>query len=177
MALEIVTTRPISLLGRICVAAANDLRGKMSDANPPITARSGPSSSSRRTRGERGYDLPSRLLKERIIFVTGVVEDHMAASICMQLLFLRGRESQERNLHVHQFPGRCGHRRDGDLRHHAVRAPADRDLMYRPGRVDGLPTALRGHPWHALRAGQRAHHGASAIRGVLGPGERYRTPC
>ncbi len=40
------------------------------------------------TRGERGYDLPSRLLKERIIFVTGVIEDHMAASICMQLLFL-----------------------------------------------------------------------------------------
>jgi ATP-dependent Clp protease protease subunit len=40
------------------------------------------------TRGERGYDLPSRLLKERIIFVTGVIEDHMASSICMQLLFL-----------------------------------------------------------------------------------------
>ena len=39
-------------------------------------------------RGERGYDLPSRLLKERIIFVTGPVEDHMSASICMQLLFL-----------------------------------------------------------------------------------------
>lgn len=40
------------------------------------------------SRGERGYDLPSRLLKERIIFVTGPVEDQMAASICMQLLFL-----------------------------------------------------------------------------------------
>ena len=39
-------------------------------------------------RGERGYDLPSRLLKERIIFATGPIEDHMAASICMQLLFL-----------------------------------------------------------------------------------------
>jgi ATP-dependent Clp protease protease subunit len=39
-------------------------------------------------RGERGYDLPSRLLKERIIFVTGPIEDHMSASICMQLLFL-----------------------------------------------------------------------------------------
>jgi ATP-dependent Clp protease, protease subunit len=38
-------------------------------------------------RGERGYDLPSRLLKDRIIFVTGVVEDQMAASICMQLLY------------------------------------------------------------------------------------------
>jgi ATP-dependent Clp protease protease subunit len=38
--------------------------------------------------GERVYDLPSRLLRERIIFVTGQVEDTMAASICMQLLFL-----------------------------------------------------------------------------------------
>lgn len=40
------------------------------------------------SRGERGYDLPSRLLKERIIFVTGPIEDHMASSICMQLLYL-----------------------------------------------------------------------------------------
>lgn len=39
-------------------------------------------------RGERGYDLPSRLLKERIIFATGPIEDQMATSICMQLLFL-----------------------------------------------------------------------------------------
>ena len=39
-------------------------------------------------RGERGYDLPSRLLKERIIFATGPIEDQMAASVCMQLLFL-----------------------------------------------------------------------------------------
>jgi hypothetical protein len=46
-------------------------------------------------RGERGYDLPSRLLKERIIFVTGPIEDHMAASVCMQLLFL---EAENPNL-------------------------------------------------------------------------------
>ena len=39
-------------------------------------------------RGEYRYDLPSRLLKDRIIFVTGPVEDQMSASICMQLLFL-----------------------------------------------------------------------------------------
>ena len=39
-------------------------------------------------RGERTYDLPSRMLQERIIFVIGPVEDHMASSICMQLLFL-----------------------------------------------------------------------------------------
>jgi ATP-dependent Clp protease, protease subunit len=39
-------------------------------------------------RGERSYDIFSRLLKERIIFLTGAVEDHMATLICAQLLFL-----------------------------------------------------------------------------------------
>lgn len=39
-------------------------------------------------RGERAYDIYSRLLKERIIFVTGQVEDHMASLIVAQLLFL-----------------------------------------------------------------------------------------
>jgi ATP-dependent Clp protease, protease subunit len=39
-------------------------------------------------RGERAYDIYSRLLKERVIFVTGPVEDHMATLITAQLLFL-----------------------------------------------------------------------------------------
>ena len=39
-------------------------------------------------RGERAFDIYSRLLKERIIFVTGVVEDNMASLIVAQLLFL-----------------------------------------------------------------------------------------
>ena len=39
-------------------------------------------------RGERGYDIYSRLLKERIIFLTGPVYDQVAAVICAQLLFL-----------------------------------------------------------------------------------------
>ena len=39
-------------------------------------------------RGERAYDIYSRLLKERIIFLTGPVEDHMSSLICAQLLFL-----------------------------------------------------------------------------------------
>jgi ATP-dependent Clp protease, protease subunit len=52
------------------------------------TATFWPSVIQQEARGERVYDLPSRLLRERIIFVTGQVEDNMAASICMQLLFL-----------------------------------------------------------------------------------------
>ena len=39
-------------------------------------------------RGERSYDIYSRLLKERIIFLTGEVNDHVSALICAQLLFL-----------------------------------------------------------------------------------------
>jgi len=39
-------------------------------------------------RGERSYDIYSRLLKERIIFLTGPVEDHMATLVSAQLLFL-----------------------------------------------------------------------------------------
>ncbi len=39
-------------------------------------------------RGERAYDIYSRLLKERIIFVTGMVEDNMASLVVAQLLFL-----------------------------------------------------------------------------------------
>jgi ATP-dependent Clp protease, protease subunit len=39
-------------------------------------------------RGERAFDIYSRLLKERIIFLTGPVYDHVAALICAQLLFL-----------------------------------------------------------------------------------------
>jgi ATP-dependent Clp protease, protease subunit len=40
------------------------------------------------TRGERAFDIYSRLLRERIIFVTGGVEDNMASSVTAQLLFL-----------------------------------------------------------------------------------------
>ena len=39
-------------------------------------------------RGEHAYDIYSRLLKERIIFITGGIEDHVSSVICAQLLFL-----------------------------------------------------------------------------------------
>jgi ATP-dependent Clp protease protease subunit len=56
-------------------------------------------------RGERAYDIYSRLLKERIIFVTGVVEDNMAALICAQLLFLESENpKKEINLYINS-PG------------------------------------------------------------------------
>ncbi len=47
-----------------------------------------PSVIQQEARGERVYDLPSRLLRERIIFITGPIDDNVAASVNMQLLFL-----------------------------------------------------------------------------------------
>ncbi len=40
------------------------------------------------SRGERAYDIYSRLLKERIIFLTGPIDDNIASLICAQILFL-----------------------------------------------------------------------------------------
>ena len=40
------------------------------------------------SRGERAYDIYSRLLKERLIFLTGPVHDGVASLICAQLLYL-----------------------------------------------------------------------------------------
>ncbi len=51
-------------------------------------------------RGERSYDIYSRLLKERIIFLSGQVEDHMAALICAQLLFLES-ENPKRDIYLY----------------------------------------------------------------------------
>lgn len=45
--------------------------------------------------GERAYDIFSRLLKERIIFVTGAIEDHMANLIVAQLLFLEAEDPKK----------------------------------------------------------------------------------
>lgn len=46
-------------------------------------------------RGERSFDIYSRLLKERIVFVTGPIHDDMASVICAQLLFLESEDSHK----------------------------------------------------------------------------------
>jgi len=52
------------------------------------------------SRGERAYDIYSRLLKERIIFVCGEVEDHMANVIVAQLLFLEA-ENPDKEIYMY----------------------------------------------------------------------------
>jgi ATP-dependent Clp protease protease subunit len=51
-------------------------------------------------RGERAYDIYSRLLKDRLVFIVGPVEDHMANLVVAQLLFL---ESENPNKDIHLY--------------------------------------------------------------------------
>ncbi|MDO8704756.1 MAG: ATP-dependent Clp endopeptidase proteolytic subunit ClpP [Sulfuricaulis sp.] len=51
-------------------------------------------------RGERAYDIYSRMLKERVIFLVGPIEDHMANLIVAQLLFLES-ENADKDIHLY----------------------------------------------------------------------------
>lgn len=51
-------------------------------------------------RGERAYDIYSRLLKERVIFLVGAIEDHMANLVVAQLLYLES-ESADKDIHLY----------------------------------------------------------------------------
>jgi len=51
-------------------------------------------------RGERAFDIFSRLLKERVIFIVGPIEDHMANLVVAQLLFLES-ESPDKDIHLY----------------------------------------------------------------------------
>ena len=51
-------------------------------------------------RGERAFDIFSRLLKERLIFLTGPIDDHVANLVVAQLLFLES-ENPDKDIHIY----------------------------------------------------------------------------
>ena len=60
----------------------------MDDFTPPMAMNLVPMVVEQSSRGERAYDIFSRLLKDRIVFVTGPIDDGLASLITAQLLFL-----------------------------------------------------------------------------------------
>lgn len=56
-------------------------------------------------RGERAFDIFSRLLKERVVFVTGPIHDEMASLICAQLLFLEAENAEQEIFMYINSPG------------------------------------------------------------------------
>lgn len=67
---------------------------------PTITSNLVPMVVEQSARGERAYDIYSRLLKDRVIFLTGMVEDYMANLIVAQLLFCES-ENPDKDIHLY----------------------------------------------------------------------------
>ena len=68
--------------------------------SPEIALNLIPSVVEQSSRGERAYDIFSRLLKERIVFVSGPIEDSMATIVTAQLLFLES-ENPDKDIHLY----------------------------------------------------------------------------
>src|ERR1041385_6611898 len=105
-------------------------------------------------RGERAYDIYSRLLKERIIFITGPVEDGMASLVVAQLLFL---EADNPKKEVSMY----------------INSPGRFDPLHRASGLHGFAAARCGRQGLAFCAAECADHGAPAIRRVPRPGDRH----
>ena len=100
-------------------------------------------------RGERAFDIFSRLLKERIIFLPTFIEDELANLVIAQMLYLEADDpDKDINLYINSPGGSvtAGH---GHLRHDAVREAGDLDHLHGPGRVDGRAAAVRGRQGQA----------------------------
>ena len=88
-------------------------------------------------RGERSYDIYSRLLKDRIVFVGTAIDDHIANLVIAQLLFLQMEDSKKDiNIYINS-PGRFGDGRIGGLRHDAVSHLRRDNLLPRDGGEHG----------------------------------------
>ena len=124
-------------------------------------------------RGERAYDIFSRLLKERIIFITGPIEDAMATLVVAQLLFLEAENpKKEISMYINSPGGvvTAGMAIYDTMQF--IRPPVATLCVGQAASMGSLLLAA-GAKDHALRAAERAHHGAPAIRRVPGSGNRH----
>ncbi len=128
-------------------------------------------------RGERAYDIYSRLLKERVVFVVGPVEDHMANLVVAQLLFLES-ENPDKDIHLYiNSPGGVVTGGHVDLRHDAVHQAGRQHHLYRSGGEHGRSVAGRRREGKALLPATFADDDSSASGRIPGPGDGYRHPC
>lgn len=87
--------RPFSFLETICYSAQVTLNWNMEMKYKDIKDQLVPMVVEKTQGGERAFDIYSRLLKERIVFVTGAIEDHMANLVVAQLLFLEAEDPKK----------------------------------------------------------------------------------
>ena len=129
-------------------------------------------------RGERSYDIYSRLLKERVIFLVGEVNDQTANLVVAQLLFLES-ENPDKDISFYiNSPGRQRQRRHGDLRHDEVHQAA-RSRRCASGMAASMGAFLlaAGEKGKRFCAAQLEGHDPPGAGRRARPGHRHRDPC
>ena len=115
------------------------------------------------SRGERSFDIFSRLLRERIVFVTGEVEDNMASLIVAQLLYLESENSRDISMYINS-PG--GVVTAGMAIHDTMQYIKPRVSTVAVGQAASMGSFLlaAGEPGMRIALPNSAHHGAPAQR-------------
>ena len=124
-------------------------------------------------RGSIRYDIFSRLLKERIIFIPGPIDDTMSTLIVAQLLFLEAENPKKEIAMYINSPG--GVVTSGLAIYDTmqfIRSPISTLCVGQAASMGSLLLAA-GKAGHAVRAPQCADHAASAVRRVPGAGDRH----
>ena len=127
-------------------------------------------------RGERAYDIYSRLLKERVIFLVGPVEDYMANLVVAQLLFLES-ENPEKDIAIYiNSPG--GSVSAGLAIYDTMQfiKPDVSTICVGPGGQHGRGAAGRRREGQAFLPAAFARDDSPAPGRLPGPGDRHRDP-
>ena len=127
-------------------------------------------------RGERSYDIYSRLLKERVVFLCGPIDDLVSNVIVAQLLFLES-ENPDKDIHLYiNSPGGMVTAGLAGLRHDSVReAGREHDVRRAGGQHGGVAARRRGEG-EALLPPSLTDDDPSAAGRLPGSGVRYRHP-
>ena len=127
-------------------------------------------------RGERSFDIFSRLLRERIIFMIGPVEDVSASLVVAQLLFLEADNPKKEIAMYINSPG--GVVTAGLSIYDTMQFVRPKVTTMCIGQAASMGSLLlcRGREGHALHAAQFPRHAASAVRRLPGPGVRHPAP-
>ncbi len=130
------------------------------------------------SRGERAYDIYSRLLKENIIFLGTPIDDNVANLVIAQMLFLAA-EDPERDISLYlEFARRFDYRWIGDPRYDAPGGTGHRDLLPGAVRLHGSRAFGVRHKRQAVQFAKCAHFDPPALHERLGrTSGRYRYLC
>jgi len=121
-------------------------------------------------RGERSYDIYSRLLKDRIVFIGTPMDDHIANLVIAQLLFLQMEDSKKDiNIYINS-PG--GSVTAGLAVYDTMQFLTCDDLLPWDGCEYGGCAPLRRHERQTFCAAEFRHHDPSGFRRCAGRGER-----